>query len=84
MQELPEPWKGWIALVYLCRHLEGDCQPDGRETDAARYFRAHEFAELSEPVEPWSAWLVNRVFGGQYHSLGRSSKNPFEGVAAFL
>jgi 8-oxo-dGTP diphosphatase len=84
VQELPEPWKGWIALAYLCRHLDGECQPDGRETDAARYFRAPELVELGEPVEPWSAWLISRVFDGRFQSIGRNSANPFKGVEAFL
>ena len=84
VQELPAPWKGWFALVYLCRHLEGECQPDGHETDAARYVRACELAELAEPIEPWSAWLIGRIFAGQFHALCRSSTSPFGGVDAFL
>jgi 8-oxo-dGTP diphosphatase len=84
VQELPTPWEGWIALAYLCRHLDGECRPDGEETDAARYFNASELAELSEPIEPWSAWMVSRVFDGQFQSIGRHPTNPFKGVDAFL
>jgi ADP-ribose pyrophosphatase YjhB (NUDIX family) len=84
VQELPAPWQGWIALVYLCRHLDGECRPDGMETDAARYFRAQELAEFDEPIERWSAWLVARVFNGQFHVIGRPERNPFTGVDAFL
>jgi ADP-ribose pyrophosphatase YjhB (NUDIX family) len=84
MQELPAPWNGWIALAYLCRHLDGECHPDGQETDAARYFDASELASLGEPIEPWSAWLVKRVFEGEFHLISRTSTNPFEGVDAFL
>jgi 8-oxo-dGTP diphosphatase len=84
VQELPQPWKGWFALVYLCRHVEGECRPDNRETDAARYFRASELEELGEPIELWSAWLIQRIFAGQGQAIGRPSTNPFEGVDAFL
>ena len=35
LQELPDPWKGWLAIVFLCRHIEGSPMPDGRETSAA-------------------------------------------------
>jgi ADP-ribose pyrophosphatase YjhB (NUDIX family) len=84
VQELPAPWTGWIALAYLCRHLDGNCRPDGMETDAARYFRASELADLGEPVEPWSAWLVSRVFDGQFRAIGRPPTNPFKDVDAFL
>jgi ADP-ribose pyrophosphatase YjhB (NUDIX family) len=84
VQELPAPWEGWIALAYLCRHLDGECHPDGEETDGARYFSASELAALGEPIEPWSAWLVARVFGGQFQSIGRHPTNPFKGVDAFL
>jgi len=84
VQELPAPWIGWIALAYLCRHLQGECRPDGMETDAARYFSASELAELREPIEPWSAWLVKRVFAGQHRAIPRADAHPFDGVDAFL
>jgi mutator protein MutT len=84
VQELPAPWKGWIALAYLCRHVDGEAQPDGQETDAARYFGASELAALSEPVEPWSAWLVRRVFEGRFHAMPHDPTSPFGESATFL
>jgi mutator protein MutT len=84
VQELPAPWKGWFALVYLCRHVSGEARPDGRETDAARFFHAPELGTLGEPIEPWSAWLVSRIFNGDFQTIGRSSENPFPGVEAFI
>jgi 8-oxo-dGTP diphosphatase len=84
MQELPAPWQGWVALTFLCRHLDGECRPDGEETDAARYFSAAELGTFREPIEPWSAWLVSRMFAGQFQAIGRHSMNPFKGVDAFL
>lgn len=77
VQELPDPWAGWIAIVYICRVLTGDPRPDGRETDAARLLTLTELDALNEPVERWSDWLMRRVLGGDYLSIGATSSNPF-------
>jgi len=84
VQELPELWRGWIALAYLCRHVSGDAHPDGEETDAAHYFRASELEALTEPIEPWSAWLIRRVFAGRFQVIGRDATNPFKEAPGFL
>jgi mutator protein MutT len=85
VQELPHPWTGWLALVYRCEHVSGEPRPDGRETDAARYFCANELAQLEEPIEPWSAWLVRRAFAGKIAPIARSeTSNPFHPSPAFL
>ena len=84
VQELPPPWEGWVALTYLCRHREGEPQADGTETDGARYFSATELEVLGDPVEPWSAWLVRRVFDGRFQLTGRDPTNPFSSACGFL
>ena len=84
VQELAARWEGWIALVYLCRHVEGECRPDGMETDAARYFNASELAALAEPIEPWTAWLIRRVFTGEFQVIKSNTTHPFAGANAFL
>jgi len=84
VQELPPPWQGWMALAYLCRHREGEPRPDGTETDDARYFSAAEIETLVEPIEPWSAWLVRRIFDGRFQLLSQDSTNPFSFMRGFL
>jgi 8-oxo-dGTP diphosphatase len=85
IQELPAPWLGWLALVYLCRHVSGDATPDGRETDAARYYSAAELSSLAEPIEPWSAWLVRRVLSGKFTlTIASAQDNPFSRSPSFL
>jgi ADP-ribose pyrophosphatase YjhB (NUDIX family) len=84
VHELAAPWDGWIALVYLCRHVGGECRPDGMETDAARYLNASELAALGEPVEPWTAWLLRRLFAGEFQVIQRNATHPFAGGDAFL
>jgi ADP-ribose pyrophosphatase YjhB (NUDIX family) len=85
VQELPPPWLGWLALVYLCRHVSGDATPDGRETDAARYYSAEELSSLAEPIEPWSAWLVRRILLGKFTlTTAGAPDNPFAGSPSFL
>lgn len=77
VQELPAPWDGWIALVYLCRYVSGTPAPDHFETDAARFFLSADFAALTDPVEPWSRWLAGRIFDGRFQSIAIDSSGPF-------
>jgi ADP-ribose pyrophosphatase YjhB (NUDIX family) len=84
VQELPPPWQGWIAIVYLCRHAAGELHPEDGETDAAGYYSLSELNALEEPVEPWSDWLVRRVFSGGLTVTHRDPTNPFRHDGAFL
>jgi mutator protein MutT len=84
VQELPEPQLGGVALVYLCRHISGNPTPQGTETDAARYFDASAFRAWAEPKEPWSAWLVQRVFSDELTLIRSASTNPLQPKGAFL
>jgi ADP-ribose pyrophosphatase YjhB (NUDIX family) len=84
VQELPEPWLGWIALVYLCSHAAGEPEPRDSETDAARYYTVAEFDALDEPVEPWSRWLVRRVLAGRFTLTAADGSNPLGGHGSFL
>jgi ADP-ribose pyrophosphatase YjhB (NUDIX family) len=84
VQELPAPQTGGIALVYLCRHVDGAPAPRDAETDAARYFSAADLDALPEPIEPWSAWLVRRALGHGLTVIGRSTANPLQEDGAFL
>lgn len=84
VQELPEPQRGGVALVYLCTHIGGNLIPHDTETDAARYFSASAFRAFAETKEPWSDWLVQRVFSGKLTLTRRDSTNPLQSKGAFL
>lgn len=84
VQELPEPHLGGVALVYLCRHVGGDLIPRDTETDAARYYSASAFRSLHELKEPWSDWLVQRVFAGRFTLTRGDPTNPLQSRGAFL
>lgn len=84
VQELPPPQEGWIALVYLCKHISGNPKPMDRETDAACYFTLSEFEALSDPKEPWSEWLIRRVFSDDYTLILNDATNPLKHQGTFL
>jgi ADP-ribose pyrophosphatase YjhB (NUDIX family) len=84
VQELPPPWAGWLALIYMCNHAGGTPHGDGIETDAARYFSAASLAALDEPLEPWSRWLVERFMAGRGTAIAADTSNPFQPNAGFL
>jgi ADP-ribose pyrophosphatase YjhB (NUDIX family) len=84
IQDLPPPWRGWLALVFFCRHVQGTPTPDGRETSAARYFSLAGLAELPEPVEEWCDWLARKVLTGDCAVVQRDPGNPYEPNAGYL
>ncbi len=52
MQNLPNPWDGWLALIFQCKSIEGVPSPDGgRETDQAGYFSLDKLLTLN--IEIW-------------------------------
>jgi 8-oxo-dGTP diphosphatase len=83
VQELPAPQEGAVALVYLCEHLGGDLRPRDTETDAAGYY-SYAALESIERMEPWSEWLVRRVFVGDINVIPVRSGNPLQSHGAFL
>ena len=84
VQELPHPWTGWNALVYLCEHVDGDPAPDNREADAARYFTLAQLDELAEPVEVWSRWLMARALRDELTVIEPTASNPYGPGPGFL
>ena len=84
VQELPSPQAGSIALVYLCRHVSGTPQPHDRETDAARYFSLSALDALDDPVEPWSNWLVRRIYARRFTVTYADATNPLRQRGAFI
>lgn len=84
VQELPSPQQGCIGLAYLCLHISGTPAPKDRETDAAKYFSAAELEALSEPIEPWSHWLAQRIYAGKYTVTHIDTINPLRADGSFL
>ena len=84
VQELPEPWAGMIGLIYLCRHSIGEPKPDNRETDAAQYFDREAFEKLSGSLEPFSCWLIRRVFDDSYMLVKSDESNPFSPSPSYV
>ena len=84
VQVLPPPWRNWIALVYLCHHVNGTPAPRDEETDAAAYYSLEELDRLGEPAEPWSDWLARRVFAGRFTLTASDSSNPLLHADTYL
>ncbi len=84
VQELPHPWSGWNALVYLCDHVDGIPTPDARETDAAQYLTLAQLNSLDEPVEVWSKWLMSRALRDELTIIEPSTSNPYNPSLGFL
>jgi 8-oxo-dGTP diphosphatase len=84
IQELPAPWEGWIALIYLCRHQGGTPIPQDPEADAAAYWSAADLAAAREPIESLSGWLIRRVLAGQYTVTAAAATNPLRAAGSFL
>jgi ADP-ribose pyrophosphatase YjhB (NUDIX family) len=84
VQELPAPLEGGVGLVYLGRHVAGDLVPRDPETDAARYFSLQALDALTEPKEPWSDWLVRRLFAGALTVTRVDASNPLQTFGSFL
>jgi hypothetical protein len=72
-----------------CRGLRlsarfGTATPDGRETNAARYFTLAGLDESSEPVEAWCKWLVRKVLTGGHTVVPMSPDNPYKPNTGYL
>ena len=84
VQELPEPWVGWNAFVYLCEHASGEPNADNNETDSAAYLTLDQLEELKSGFEPWSYWVSRRVLLGDITVIEPSASNPFFPSPGFL
>ena len=84
LQELPPPQQELFALLFLARHVDGTPAGDGWETDSARYFAESDLETLREPVEPFSDWLVRRVFHNEYRVTPANLATPFAPHRAYI
>ena len=84
LQELPPPQQERFVLLFLARHVDGTPAGDGRETDAAQYFDESDIETLQEPIEPFSEWLVRRVFRREHTVTPAHLVTPFSPHRAFI
>ncbi|OGO20362.1 MAG: hypothetical protein A2Z14_12395 [Chloroflexi bacterium RBG_16_48_8] len=85
IQNLPDPWEGWIGIVFQCQHVSGIPKPDGeKETDRAGYFFLNEIASLEGEIEVWCKWLARRVLIERKPFISSEPNNPYEPKLAFL
>jgi len=75
---------GWVGIIFLCHHAEGQPVSDGIETDKAAYFSLEEIDSFDEPFEPWCEWLARRVLRGEYITIPCELNNPYFPRRAFL
>jgi ADP-ribose pyrophosphatase YjhB (NUDIX family) len=85
IQSLPEPWEGWLGIVFQCKHVSGLPVSDGgRETDRARFFSLHELSSFDERIEIWCEWLAKSIFAGKPKVIAPEPFNPYSPKIAFL
>ncbi len=75
---------GWLSLIFLCQHVEGEPAPDGVETDAAAYFSSTELDDPAMPFMSWCRWIAKRALAGQCKVIAPSSDHPMHPRIAFL
>jgi ADP-ribose pyrophosphatase YjhB (NUDIX family) len=85
IQSLPQPWEGWLAIAFLCRHVSGEPVPDGGvETDRAAYFSQEKMDAFNEPFEHWCDWLVRRALRRDHHLIPAEPGSPYYPQPSFL
>jgi ADP-ribose pyrophosphatase YjhB (NUDIX family) len=82
IQNLRTP--GWLGIVFICHHIEGQPVSDGVETDGAAYFSLEEMDSFEEQFEPWCEWLARRVLTGEGTITPCELNNPYHPRRAFL
>jgi len=84
VQEMPAPWVGWNAFVYLCDHVSGEPTPDNRETDASQYLSLKDLDLLSDSIEVWSLWVMTRALQNTLTVIRQSEENPYKPSPGYL
>lgn len=75
---------GTFGMIFLCRHLSGEPEGDGVETDAARYLGLADFDGLADPASEWCEWLARRVLAGEFSLIGNLPLVPDIKRSAYL
>jgi ADP-ribose pyrophosphatase YjhB (NUDIX family) len=85
IQNLPDPWDGWVGVIFKCKHISGFPKPDeGRETDRAKYFSLNDISTFAGDIEIWCEWLAYRVLRNEYHLIPPEPANPYAPKIAFM
>ncbi len=75
---------GWIGMIFLCRHENGEPQADGVETDDARYLELDELDALGNAALTWCAWLAKKALSGNYTLIKETPNIPQEKNRGYL
>jgi 8-oxo-dGTP diphosphatase len=83
IQNLPDPWEGWLGIIFQCKPIAGIPSPDGgRETDQAGYFSLDDLSNLK--VEIWCDWLVKRILTEKHRPIVPEPSNHYFPKIGFL
>jgi 8-oxo-dGTP diphosphatase len=83
IQNLPDPWDGWLAIIFQCKPIAGVPSPDGgKETDRAGYFSIDDLPDLK--VEIWCEWLIKRMLTERHKPIAPEPSNPYFPKLGFL
>ena len=73
---------GWLSLIYLCYHKQGEPAFDGIEADGAAYFSPGDLVTLSEPVNGLVDWLLQRYFSDNFQVMKLHFEDGYYGNRA--
>jgi ADP-ribose pyrophosphatase YjhB (NUDIX family) len=83
IQNLPDPWDGWLAIIFQCKPIAGKPSSDGgKETDQAGYFSLKDLSNLK--VETWCEWLAKRILSEKRKPIAPEPSNPYFPKLGFL
>ncbi len=82
IQNLPKP--GWLGIIFLGHHVDGEPTPDGVEADKAAYLSLEEMNDSKDRFEPWCEWIVRRVLTGKHTVTPCTKDNPYSPRRSFL
>ncbi len=85
IQNLPDPWDGWVGMIFKCKRISGIPTPDGgRETDRVKFFSLQDISNFDGKIEIWCEWVAKRVLRNEYHLIPPEPVNPYAPKIAFM
>jgi ADP-ribose pyrophosphatase YjhB (NUDIX family) len=73
-----------VYMIFLCRHVAGEPQPDNRETDRALYLSLEQINTWPESIDDFVKWVVTRVLTDQFVVLKPHLNNPYSPYLGFF